>query len=87
MTMPKIFSDTDAAALGDACTHNRAALKLAGRIAAKEDITLLEMRAHMAVLLHHLAQTQVKLSEMERIREANNPRRRKVGANGQKNDK
>lgn len=77
MTRPKVHSDKDAALLLDALAHNGDALRLAAAIAQHDHLTRTEVRALLASVISHMAATQEKLREMQRIREENNPRRRK----------
>lgn len=76
-TQRKVYSDTDAKLLLEAIAHNHSAIKKAGAIALSEKMKPEEVRVHMAGILYHLAQTQRQLAEMEKIREANNPRRKR----------
>lgn len=79
MTPPKVHSDKDAALLEDGLLHNAKALRLTKAIAQQDHLTRMEVRALLAGVIAEMAQTQECLREMQHIREANNPRRKKRG--------
>lgn len=77
MTVPKVHSDTDTAALENAIAHTANAMRMAGAIATREHMTQTETKAALSSIIYHLAQAQEQHRAMQAIRNRNNPRRRK----------
>jgi len=80
MTVPKVHSDTDTAALENAVSHTASAMRMAGAIATRDHMTQTEIKALLSSIIYHLAQAQEQHYKMQIIRNRNNPRRRKGGA-------